>query len=87
MAVPSNPSAAMPASSQPAPDAVATAARASISNTSWPIIRRRRSSRSPSGTTSSNATAQPICVAVTTMPTAASSSPNSRPIASSKGCA
>ncbi|MNV46970.1 hypothetical protein D3C71_1388180 [compost metagenome] len=87
IAVPSRPSATMPASSQGVLADSATATKASIKRPNWPSINWRRSSRSPNGTTNSSATAQPNWVAVTTTPTAPGSSANSRPIASSKGCA
>lgn len=77
----------MPANSQGAADAAATTTSAMTSSPNCASIRRRRSSRSPSGTTSNSASALPSWVAVTMMPTAASSRPNSRPMASSRGCA
>ncbi|KAG1182704.1 hypothetical protein G6F35_015531 [Rhizopus arrhizus] len=87
IAVPSSPSATMPASSHGVLPASATEPKASTSSPSCPIISRRRSSRSPRGTTNSKARAHPSCVAVMTMPTALSSRPNSRPMASNKGWA
>ena len=87
IAVPSSPTATIPASSATRVDEAATPMQAAVSSRSCTVIRRLRFSRSPSGTTNSSASAQPSCVAVMTPPTAACDTPKSRAIESSSGCA
>ena len=87
IAVPSRPTASIQPNSITAVEAILTAARAAISKITCVAIRRRRFTLSPSGTSSSNAIAQPIWVAAITPPIAASPIAKSRASASSSGCA
>jgi hypothetical protein len=81
------PTASMPASRAAGPRANATQPSAITSNAACTSIRQRRSMRSPSGTSTTSASAQPSCVAVTTPPTAAWEIENVAASASSNGCA